>query len=221
MVELPTGKMKSREGTAVDADDLADEVAALAYASWQTLQEQREKKGLKKREVDETELRRRAEIIGKAAIKFFLLKHKRTTRIIFNPEKGLSVEGDTGPFCLYAYARVQSLLKAAQRSNLRVPHNVEEHVFTELGTDGERALARLLIDFPERIAEAADRKDPALLAAAVLALSKAFNAFYRDHKVIEGSGRSLLRERLALCLATQRTLERGLRILGIETLDEM
>jgi arginyl-tRNA synthetase len=209
MVELPEGRMKSREGTVVDADDLAEEMKRLALDA---LVERGMERGV---ELTQDELVRRADLIGLAAIKFFLLGFGPNKKILFDPKKSLSFEGDTGPYCLYTYARIQSIRAKAHEAGLE-----EAGTFEALGTDDERALALDLIEFPHVVAAAAEEYNPTPVAKKTLALARAFNRFYRTHHVL-GSDAKLSRERLALIRAVGNTLQRGLSLLGIETLERM
>jgi arginyl-tRNA synthetase len=209
MVELPSGKMKSREGTVVDADELADEMKAAA------------KKELVLRGVtlDEAELDRRADIIGLAAIKFHFLKSAHTSKIVFDPTQALDFEGDTGPYCLYTYARIRSLIK-----KVRALHPIESPDITDHTISGdpvERALARHLVLFPSVVRQAALDESPLILVNALLGIARAFNRVYAEYRILEDVGSSASQWRVALAQATANALERGLSILGIETLAEM
>ena len=205
MVELPNGRMKSREGTVVDADTLADEMKALAL------------KAVSEREdakySSQAELEGRADIIGLAAIKFFLLRHGARRKVVFNPQKSLTFNGDTGPYCLYAYARTRSIL---QKADSIVP----SATLSTLGTPMEKELARELLEFPSVVLRAAENCNPTLVAESVLAVARAFNRFYKDHPVLTDDA-NLTADRLALTQATSATLRHGLNILGIETLERM
>lgn len=208
MVELPSGKMKSREGTVVDADDLADSMAELAA---EIIRE-------KNVGLDEAEVTRRARVIGMAAIKFYLLRFNPQSKILFDPAKSLSFEGDTGPYCLYTYARIRSVVRRAGEKGLHALSNEER--FRHLGTEEERALARTILSISESVRKAAETYNPSLLASRVLELCQEFNSFYKTHPII-GDDTTLSKERLALAEATAKTLRFCLTILGIEVLEEM
>ncbi len=205
MVELPHGRMKSREGTVVDADMLADDMQALALEAV-----------LKRENVDGSsreELEKRADLIGLAAIKFYLLSHGARRKVVFNPQESLKFNGDTGPYCLYAYARTRSILQ-------KVGGMDTVATLSTLGTTLERELARELVEFPGVVVRAAESYNPTLVAERVLALARAFSRFYKDHPVLV-SDLKCRADRTALVNATSTALLHGLNILGIETLERM
>lgn len=208
MVNLPDGKMKSREGTVIDADDLANEMATMANEAI------RQKHSGE--ELTEEEVVVRAEKIALAAIKFYLLRFDPQTTIRFDPKKSLSFEGDTGPYCLYAYTRIQSILQRAKLQGL----NPDSGNFNRLGEAEERIIALNLISLPVTIQRAAASYNPAMLAGYVLELAHSFNAFYAKHQVIS-EDRQLAQQRLGLISAVAEGLRWGLSLLGIETLDAM
>jgi arginyl-tRNA synthetase len=207
MVELPEGKMKSREGTVVDADDLADDMAAMSATA------------VRERHADaalsEEEIARRAEIIAIAAIKFYLIRFDPNTTIKFNPEESLSFEGDTGPYCLYAFARAQSILSRAKGKYSAVTES-----FAGLGEPEERALALDVIELPAAIQRAAESCDPSVVANHALQLARSFNQFYQKQPVLTAD-ESTARQRLALVQASAEALRWTLSLLGIETVDAM
>ncbi|MFA7309843.1 MAG: arginine--tRNA ligase, partial [Candidatus Paceibacterota bacterium] len=207
MVRLPKGRMKSREGTVVDGDALADEMAALAANI------------IKARDstLDDTEVARRAEVISIAAIKFYLARYSPTSEILFNPETSLSFDGDTGPYCLYTYARAQSVIAKAQSQNVNLDGANE---FSRLGNDDERACLLHALDFAEGVRKAAEHYAPSILTDRMLALCAAFNRFYKNNQVVSEDGQ-LSRERLALVKMTAEALHWGFSLLGIEPLEKM
>lgn len=208
MVELPEGRMKSREGTVVDADDLA---ALMAGVAEETIIARHGAS------LSRHESKRRASVIGLAAIKFYLLRYNPNKKVVFDPKASLSFEGDTGPYCLYTYARARSIIRKAQAAG----HAVDaSEPFARLGSDEERALARSIIAMPATVTMAADTYNPSVLADHVLLLARAFNRFYKSHPVLTDDV-ELVRERLALTNATCDSLAWGLSLLGIETLEEM
>lgn len=209
MVELPEGRMKSREGTVVDADDLADAMVSLATEAIKAKQTEA---------LPEEEVRRRSEAIGLAAIKFYLLRFNPQSKVVFDPKHSLSFEGDTGPYCLYAYARIRRLFeKAAARNPFLIVAPVR---YDRLGTQEERALARALAEFPEIVTRAAETYAPSLVAEHVLGVARAFSRFYKTQPVL-GDDESLTRERLQLAGAAGETIRSGLALLGIEVLESM
>jgi len=205
MVNLPSGKMKSREGTVVDADDLFDELARLARAA--TL----ERTGEPPEDID-----RRAEAIGMAALKFMLLKVSPKTTIMFDPQASVKFEGDTGPYLLYAYARIASMLRKAPAEVRSGP--VEWGV---LGTREERDLALRCARYGDVLRKAADELDPSRLAGYLLDLAKSFSRFYRSCPVISAESPSLRRARMGLTERVQAILADGLRVLTIEPIESM
>ena len=208
MVNLPSGKMKSREGTVVDADDLFDEMAELARAA--TL----EKAG----GIAPDNLEERADVISMAALKFMLLKVNPKTTIMFDPQASIKFEGDTGPYVLYAYARISSMLRKAAES---VPFS-EEGVDWSLLTDKtEKALALRCSLFPEAVQKAARELDSSTLAGYLLDLAKDFNSFYRNCPALNAPTPELRQARLALSARVRAILKDGLNTLTINTLESM
>lgn len=205
MVNLPSGKMKSREGTVVDADDLFDEMQNLARAS--TL----EKAG---GEIPEN-LDERAAVISMAALKFMLLKVNPRTTILFDPQASIKFEGDTGPYILYAYARISSMLRKA---DIALGDEVEWERLTE---PAEKALALRCALFPETIHKAARELDSSTLAAYLLDLAKDFSTFYRNCPVLAAEDEKLKIARLALSSRVRDILKDGLNTLTINTLESM
>jgi len=198
---LPEGKMKSREGKVVDADDLIEELISMA------------KKELIKRNpsLNEKELNSRAEAIGLGAIKFFLLKTDSSKDIHFNPAESISFEGETSAFVQYAYARCKSILRKA--SSKKKP------VFGEL-TEEEKNLISLLSLFPEKVFSSFKLLAPHILCHYLLELTSGFNLFYQKCNVLNEE-ESLKNSRLALVESTSFVLENGLNLLGVKVLDEM
>lgn len=206
MVYLPEGKMKSREGKVVDADDLVDGLAEMAKDA---LRERYEN-------LADDEIARRAEAIGLAAIVFNFLLVGRDSDIHFDPAASLSFEGKTGPYLQYAYARIASILRKAgeDAGAAAIPEKLE------LGDDAEWALVRALLYLPTVIADAAESYDPSRLAAHLVELAQRFNAFYHDHPVLQADEPNRA-SRLALLVALRRGLATGLHLLAIEPLEEM
>jgi len=205
MVNLPTGKMKSREGTVVDADDLFDELERLAREA--TL----ERAG----ENTPDNLDERAAVIGMAALKFMLLKVNPKTTIMFDPSASIKFEGDTGPYVLYAYARISSMLRKAadfQASNVN---------WTLLAEAQEKALALRCALYPEAVHKAARELDSSTIAAYLLDLAKDFSSFYRNCSVLNAESEELRNARLALSSRVRDILKSGLSALTINTLESM
>lgn len=208
MVYLPEGKMKSREGKVVDADNLMDEMCELAMEE------------IKKRDhggiLTEDEIRERGEKIGVGAIKFFLLRVRPQQDIYFDPAESISFDGFTGPYCQYAYARISGIMR-----NASLTYQAVEVDFSLLGNYEELQLAQKLIQFEDELAGAAREYNPSRLATHVFEIAKAFNQFYNRHQVLNDDSRELTKARLALVEATGVVIKRGLELLGIEVLDKM
>jgi len=209
MVYLPEGKMKSREGKVVDADDLIAGMVELAEEEIR----RRDPEG----RLSDDEVKQRAAVIGTGAIKYYLLRVRPTQSINFDPAESISFDGFTGPYCQYAYARIFGILeKAGQRG-------IEEHGldFALLGNIEELLLVKLLIQFPEEVASGVAEYNPSRVAVHVFNTAKAFNQFYNKHPVLQAGSRELAAARLALIKATAVVLKRGLNLLGIDVLENM
>ncbi len=210
MVNLPTGKMKSREGTVVDADDLFEEMVKMATASC------REHAG---EGVTEEELRTRGEIIGMGALKFMLLKFNAKTTMMFDPAASIRFEGDTGPYVQYACTRIRSILrKASARGIAFDAGSVNWNLLT---TPEEKLLAVTAAGYPAVLQTAAERRDASGLVDYLLDLAKTFNAFYRECPVLAAPAPELAAARLAVSAAAGKILEDGLRTLTIGVPDAM
>jgi len=210
MVELTTGKMKSREGTVVDADELVDEMVKVAMET--TLQKLEETGKLKDFEADE--LQQLYKTIGLGALKFFLLRVDPKKRMIFNPEESIDFHGFTGPFIQYTYARIQSILrKQAFTTTVLQP----KEGLLQL----ERDLVILLEQFPAIIEEAATEHDPSKLAIYIFNLSKTFNSFYTAHSIANAENEEKKILRLQIALLTANTIRTGTSLLGIQVPERM
>ncbi len=202
MVNLPTGKMKSREGKVVDADDLFAEMVDLAKVAAE------ERAG---GEATSEELAARAEIIGMGALKFMLLKFNPKTTMMFDPQASVKFEGDTGPYVQYACARINSIERKAAERGLAV-----EAVNWELASaPEEKAVSLLLWQYPQVLQTAAEKKDCSLLVDYLLDVAKAFNRFYRECPVLNAEDDAVKQVRFALCLAVRTVLKDGLATLTI------
>jgi len=211
MVDLPSGKMKSREGTVVDADDLIDQME-------QTAQEITENLGkieaLSKQE--KTDL---FKTIGLGALKYYILKVDPKKRILFNPEESVDFQGNTGPFIQYAYARIQSILRKAHQEHSSL---LSEKPFENLTlTDKERALIKTLMQYPDKIQEAAAAYSPALVANFTYDLVKEFNAFYQNVSIIGAEDNSLLCLRVYLADMVGQVIKSSCALLGIDVPHQM
>lgn len=210
LVELPQGRMKSREGTVVDADDLMKEVIELAYKITQ------EKSQARKQEISPEELRAIARVVGLGALKFQFLSVRPTSKIKFNPEEAVSFDGKTGPFVQYVYARIQSMLRRAAFEPDKASNNPES-----LQQKDEHPLLVALVKFSSTIAEAALELDPSILADYLFELAQAYNTFYKTCPVLKVEDRELRDSRLTLSYLTALTIKKGLYLLGIEVPEQM
>jgi len=199
MVELPEGKMKSREGNVVDADDLILSIQSLAK------EELRKRFTLSKKELNDRSLK-----IALAAIKYMLLKIDISKNTIFNPKEAIKFEGDTGPYLLYSYARAKSILRKAK-------YHPEKYEIKNLN-DMEKHLVNQLSIFPEIVSEALKSYSPNIIANYAFQLSQMFNEFYHSDKVI-GSEQEQLRLSLVSCFS--QVLKNALFLLGIQVLEKM
>lgn len=202
MVELPTGKMKSREGTVVDADDLMDEM-------YQTAKEITEQLG-KVNELNENEKKQLFEIIGLGALKYFILKVDPKKKMLFNPQESIDFEGNTGPFIQYVYARIQSLLRKADYTHLHW-----NNCNLELNTE-EREIVKHLINIPNVLKEAAEQYNPAVVANDVYELAKKYNRFYQEWSILKETDNNIKNFRLHLSYTTAVMIKKMLGLLGIQ-----
>ena len=203
MVNLPNGRMKSREGTVVDADDLFDEMALLARTACA------ERGG---DEISEEELAKRGEIIGLGALKFMLLKFNPKTTITFDPAASLRFEGDTGPYVQYVATRIASIERKAAEKGLTA---VKDADWSLLASAAERDVAVKLYFYPSVLQTAAEKRDCSGLVEYLLELAKAFNRFYRDCQVLSAGDEQLVIARLSLADAVKKVITDGLHTLTI------
>jgi len=204
MISLPEGKMKSREGIIVDADDTIDEMLDLAFRE------------INKRYPDLTEEEKeyRANLIGMSALRFFILKFNPKTDFVFNPKQSISFEGETGPYIQYCFARIESIIL---KSNEKIDINID---WVLLNHETEEALIKQLNYFPEVIDLTAKKYSIHLIPQYLLLLCQTFNSFYSACPVISNN-KDLEKARLLLIRCVQIVIKIGLNILGIETLDRM
>ncbi|UCC21273.1 MAG: arginine--tRNA ligase [Promethearchaeota archaeon] len=204
MISLPSGKMKSREGTVVDGDDVIKELENLAFIE------------VDKRysDISESEKARRAKIIGLAALKFFILKYSAVKGFVFRPDESISFEGETGPYLQYCYARIASIIS---KSEIQVTKTINWNL---LSHETETNLINQLAYFPEIVDQAEKTYSVHLIAQYLLTLCQAFNTFYSTCQVISND-KNLEKARLLLIKCVQIVIKIGLNILGIETLDKM
>ncbi len=207
MVELPNGKMKSREGTVVDADDLMDEMVHTART---VSAELGKLDGLTEAEVNDI-----TEMVGLGALKYFLLKVDPVKNMKFDPQESIDFNGNTGPFIQYTYARIRSVLRRAQQSGAPVDYSHVEP------NDKEVALVQKLADFPGIVAQAGRDFSPALIANYVYDLVKTYNQFYHDYTILGETDAAVRSLRLALSQATAQVIATGMGLLGIKVPERM
>ncbi len=206
MVELPNGKMKSREGTVVDADDLIDEMERTA--------EEMSREHGKNDELSPEEQKHLYHILALGALKYFILKVDPTKNMLFNPAESIDFNGNTGPFIQYTHARIRSIVrKAGSASALDT-----EHVALN---EKERGVLKVLHSLPETIASAANAYSPAMVANYAYELAKAFNSFYQDTPILREENQQLKMMRISLCAAVASALKNTMNILGIEVPERM
>ncbi|MDE5930414.1 MAG: arginine--tRNA ligase [Muribaculaceae bacterium] len=208
MVELPEGKMKSREGTVVDADDLMAEMVATAR---EVALEQGRSDGMSEAEIDDI-----AEIVGLGALKYFLLKVDPRKNMTFNPKESIDFNGNTGPFIQYSYARIRSVVRRAAEQGF-VPTDYSAVAPGEK----ETALIQRLASFPQTVAEAGRSCSPALIANYAYDLAKEYNQFYHDCPILREEDAAVRSLRLTLCEVTARTIKAALGLLGIRVPERM
>ena len=207
MVDLPSGKMKSREGTVVDADDLLDEMEATA----RTLSEELGKtEGLS--EDEKAQLYR---VLGHGALKYFILKVDPRKRMVFNPEESIDFNGHTGPFIQYSHARIKSILRKAEGRS--TTWNWSDVAVDERSKE----LIQTLDRFPQAVEQAARTYSPAVVAQFAYDLAKAFNGFYQANPILNADSEALVAFRVELCRTTAAALRRALELLGIEAPERM
>ncbi len=208
MVELPEGKMKSREGTVVDADDLMAEMVAGAREVSCDLGKL---DGLTPAEIDEI-----SETVGLGALKYFLLKVDPRKNMLFNPKESIDFNGNTGPFIQYTYARIRSVLRKAAEQGMAIGN-----YSAVLPNEKEIALIQTLADFPSTVQEAGRDYSPAVIANYVYELVKQYNQFYHDYSILREEDAGVRSLRLALCEATSRVVKTGMGLLGIKVPERM
>ena len=210
MVELPEGKMKSREGTVVDADDLMAEMIATAR---ETSTELGKLDGVSREEADDT-----ARIVGLGALKYFILKVDARKNMTFNPKESIDFNGNTGPFIQYTYARIRSILRKAAEAGLTVPARLPENV--EL-SEKEEGLIQLLADFAGVVRQAGTDYNPSIIANYCYDLVKEYNQFYHDFSILREENENLKLFRLALSENVGKIVRLGMGLLGIEVPERM
>lgn len=212
MVELPKGmgRMKSREGTVVDADDLVDEMVTTARETSDELG--------KLDKCTEEEAANIARIVGLGALKYFILKVDPKKNMVFNPKESIDFNGNTGPFIQYTYARIQSVLRKANELGIKLESNIPTSIQLE---DKEEALVQLVSEFASTLNQAGDEYNPALIANYTYELAKEYNQFYHDHSILKEENTDIKNFRLVLSNNVGRIIKTGMSLLGIEVPDRM
>lgn len=209
MVELPEGKMKSREGTVVDADDLMDEMVNTAKETSMQLG--------KLDNCTQEEADKIASIIGLGALKYFILKVDPRKNMTFNPKESIDFNGNTGPFIQYTYARIQSVLRKAAEAGISEAYNADAVVLSEK----EVSLIQCLTDFPSLVEEAGRTYSPALIANYAYDLVKEYNQFYHDFSILREENADVRAFRLNLSRTVGDIIKRAMWLLGIEVPERM
>jgi arginyl-tRNA synthetase len=212
MVELPTGRMKTREGTVVDADDILDEMIREAERQRKEKEKEKEQDQHKTHELTEEELKKLDEMVGTGGLKFFLVRVDPKKRMIFNPEESIDLHGFTATFVQYAYARTQSVF----RSELYTGGNI--------GTDLlplEKELILILEKYSEILKQACDEMSPSVIATYVFNVAQLYNSFYHQHKILKAETPVKKELRLQLNQLVAHVLKSGMSLLGIQVPDRM
>ena len=206
MVDLPSGKMKSREGTVVDADDIMQEM-------FDTAREQSEEKG-KLEGMTDSESDALFEMLGSGALKYFMLKVDPKKRMLFDPKESIDMQGNTGPFIQYTHARIKSVLRKAEGQSVDVP------ALSSINGN-ERVLIQLLTQFPEIVKSAGEEYSPAVIANYIYELSKEYNTFYHECPILIEKEEDVKRLRLAISKLTAQVIASGMKLLGVTVPDRM
>ncbi len=210
MVELPEGKMKSREGTVVDADDLMEEMISTAK---ETSQELGKLDGLTQEEADDI-----ARIVGLGALKYFILKVDARKNMTFNPKESIDFNGNTGPFIQYTYARIQSVLRKAAESGIVIPEQIPAGI--EL-SEKEEGLIQMVADFAAVVKQAGEDYSPSIIANYTYDLVKEYNQFYHDYSILREENEAVKIFRIVLSANVAKVVRLGMGLLGIEVPSRM
>lgn len=211
MVELPSGKMKSREGTVVDADDLMD---GMIQVAGEMARELGKLDSLTPEEAEKT-----YEMIALGALKYFILKVDPKKNMLFNPEESIDFNGNTGPFIQYTHARIQSVLRKATEKSLVINEQFSG-LHGEISIKEKELMKRITL-FPEIVREAGENYSPAIIANYCFELAKEFNQFYHDHQIIAETNESIRNLRLIISATVGKVIKRGMKLLGIDVPDRM
>jgi arginyl-tRNA synthetase len=207
MVELPQGKMKSREGTVVDADDLIENMVSTARETSMELG--------KLESMNNEDKESLYEILGLGALKYFIIKVDPKKTMLFDPKESIDFNGNTGPFIQYTHTRIRSILRKAEQQNLLA------EVTGALLNDKEREIVKILNIFPEKIKEAAKEHSPALIANYAYELAKEFNQYYHEVSILKEEDNLIKVQRLVLIDTISKTLRKAMGILGITLPERM
>ena len=210
MVELPEGKMKSREGTVVDADDLVADMIATAK---ETSQELGKLDGCTPEEADNI-----ARMVGLGALKYFILKVDPRKNMTFNPKESIDFNGNTGPFIQYTHARIKSVLRKAQEQGISIPEMIESSLSLN---DKEKNLIQLLADYPAVVQQAALEYSPSVIANYIYELVKEYNQFYHDYSILKEENMAIRAIRLMISWQVAAVIKKGFGLLGIEVPERM
>ena len=210
MVELPNGKMKSREGTVVDADDLIDAMVNDALKTSEELG--------KFKDMSDDERREIARIVGLGALKYFILKVDARKNMLFNPEESIDFNGNTGPFIQYTYARIRSILRKAEAEGITLPTALADNMSLN---DKEKDLVQKMNDFGAAVEQAGKDYSPSGIANYCYELTKEFNQFYHDYSILGADTQDEKIVRLVIAANVGKTLKNGMALLGIEVPERM
>ncbi len=210
MVELPEGKMKSREGTVVDADDLVTEMIETAR---ETSNELGKLDGCSPEEAQKISY-----TVGLGALKYFILKVDPRKNMVFNPKESIDFNGNTGPFIQYTYARIQSVLRKATEQNILLPVEINKNI---LINEKEQYLVQLLSEFEGVVKEAAESYSPAIIANYIYELAKEYNQFYHDYSILREENKEMKDFRLMLSANIGKAIKTGFSLLGIDVPERM
>ncbi len=209
MVELPNGKMKSREGTVVDADDLMS-------AMIQEAREVSKDKVNRLTDITEQEAQEIARKVGLGALKYFILKVDPRKNMLFNPEESIDFNGNTGPFIQYTYARIRSVLRKAEETDFNIANRTSPDL-----SEKEVALIQRMAEYPQVVKQAGDEFSPALIANYAYALACEFNSFYHDYSILGEENTQTKAIRLLLSKNVAKTIASAMSLLGIEMPERM
>ncbi|MDR4930301.1 arginine--tRNA ligase [Segatella bryantii] len=210
MVELPNGKMKSREGTVVDADDL---IAEMVKDARETSDELGKFKDMTEEEKNEI-----ARIVGMGALKYFILKVDARKNMLFNPEESIDFNGNTGPFIQYTYARIRSIMRNAKEQNINIPASLSDNAPLN---EKEIELIQKMNDFSAAVAEAGTNYSPSGIANYCYELTKDFNQFYHDYSILKADTEEERVTRLVIAENVAKIIKNGMELLGIQVPERM